>query len=178
MTIQFEKEVLDYLSLPSVPKKTWDGKSSFEKGVTVLTHSTGVQSYAVCTKREDEEHPSIVKVFLQEPFVEFGEVFVVPEYMDTNVEEMDLDEESKKAAERLAAEASELVEENNESKDDGLETLPEWIFPEIHNDEEAKAWLRKYNSSNGIKGRIPDNEETLKLRLLNIYSQSNKKKNA
>ena len=34
--IEFEKEVIKYLNIPSIPKKEWDGKSSFSKGVALL----------------------------------------------------------------------------------------------------------------------------------------------
>ena len=33
--IQKEQEVCRYLSIPNIPKKKWDGKSSFKFGVAV-----------------------------------------------------------------------------------------------------------------------------------------------
>ena len=55
--------------------------------------------------------------------------------------------------------------------------LPEWIFDEIHNMSEAQAWLKQYNQRNGIKkGKVPTNEETIKMRLYNIYMSNKKRK--
>ena len=55
--------------------------------------------------------------------------------------------------------------------------LPEWIFPEIQNIEQAQAYLREYNRMNGIKkGKVPTNEETIKMRLYNIYMSQKKRK--
>ena len=54
---------------------------------------------------------------------------------------------------------------------------PEWIFDEIHNMSEAQAWLKQYNQRNGIKkGKVPTNEETIKMRLYNIYMSNKKRK--
>ena len=98
--------------------------------------------------------------------------------MDNDTSDADLDAESKKRAEQLAAEAKEL--ENQGTVDEAIEDankLPEWIFPEIHNIEEAQAYLREYNRINRIKkGKIPTNEETIKMRLYNIYKTNNKRK--
>jgi hypothetical protein len=55
--------------------------------------------------------------------------------------------------------------------------LPEWIFPEIQNIEQAMAYLREYNRMNGIrKGKIPTSEETIKMRLYNIYMSNKNRK--
>jgi hypothetical protein len=180
MNIYFEKEICEYLSLPSIPKKKWDGKSSFTSGVAITNIACNNQAYAVCTfNAEHDKEPRVIKAFSQEMFFGIEDIFVVPQYMETDVDDMDLDDESKKAAERLAQEAKELY--NNDIGDDAkkideMKELPEWIFPEISNKEEARAWLTQYNSTNKIRGRIPDNVETIKMRLLNIYySQSNRK---
>jgi hypothetical protein len=89
-----------------------------------------------------------------------------------------LDAESKKRAEQLAAEAQEL--ENNGVVDEAVkeaDKLPEWIFDEIHNMSEAQAWLKQYNIRNGIrKGKIPTSEETIKMRLYNIYMSNKNRK--
>ncbi len=172
--ILFEKEICDYLSLPSIPIKEWDGKSSFKNGVAVTTINGGGNAYAVCTFDADKDKKvRIVKTFAQEPFYGVTSIFVVPSYMDLNVEEADLDESSKEAAKRLAEEAAELTQNKKEEQSE-LSSLPEWVFPEIHNKEEAIAWMRQYNSANKIKGRVPENEDTLKMRLINIYSQLKK----
>ena len=177
--IEFEKEVIDYLKIPSIPKRDWDGISSFQDGVAVVNISLGRQAYAVCTFNKDEDkEPRIKKVFGIEPFTGIEKVFVVPSYMDTNTTDVDLDAESKKRAEQLAAEAQEL--ENNGVVDEAVkeaDKLPEWIFDEIHNMSEAQAWLKQYNVRNGIrKGKIPTNEETIKMRLYNIYTSNKNRK--
>ena len=58
-----------------------------------------------------------------------------------------------------------------------LEKLNEWVFDEIHNRDEAEAWLRNYNKKNRIGGKVPKNEETIKMRLMAIYSEMNNKNN-
>ena len=177
--IEFEKEVINYLNIPSIPKKEWNGKDSFQDGVAVINLSLGRQSYAVCTFNKDEDkEPRIKKVFGVEPFHSIEKVFVVPAYMDNNTTDVDLDAESKKRAEQLAAEAQEL--ENEGTVDEAVQEadkLPEWIFDEIHNMGEAQAWLKQYNIRNGIrKGKVPTSEETIKMRLYNIYMSNKKRK--
>jgi len=172
--IFFEKEICDYLQLPSIPKKEWDGNESFKNGVAIVKLSIGGLAYSVCTFDKDKDkEPRIKKSFAQSPFVSIEKVLVVPAYMNTeDIQQADLDEQSKKAAEILANEAKELTETTEETNE--YESLPEWIFPEITNQEQAEAWLRAYNSRNAIRGKIPTNAETIKLRLLNIYSESKK----
>lgn len=169
--IEFEKEVIDYLKIPSIPKRDWDGLSSFQDGVAVVNISLGRQAYAVCTFNKDEDkEPRIKKVFGIEPFTGIEKVFVVPSYMDNNTTDVDLDAESKKRAEQLAAEAQEL--ENNGVVDEAVQEadkLPEWIFPDIQNREQAIAYIKSYRRINHIKGKIPDNDETLKSCLYAIY---------
>lgn len=177
--IEFEKEVIAYLNLPSIPRKEWNQIDSFQSGVAVVNMSLGRQAYAVCTFNKDEDkEPRIKKVFGIEPFTGIEKVFVVPSYMDNDTTEVDLDAESKKRAEQLAAEAQEL--ENNGVVDEAVkeaDKLPEWIFDEIHNMSEAQAWLKQYNIRNGIrKGKIPTNEETIKMRLYNIYMSNKNRK--
>lgn len=177
--VEYEKEVVAYLNLPSLPKKEWNQQDSFKDGVAVVSLSLGRLAYAVCTfDKETDKEPRIKKVFGIEPFTNIEKVFVVPSYMDNDTSDADLDAESKKRAEQLAAEAKEL--ENQGTVDEAIEDankLPEWIFPEIHNIEEAQAYLREYNRINRIKkGKIPTNEETIKMRLYNIYKTNNKRK--
>lgn len=177
--IEFEKEVIAYLNLPSIPRKEWNQIDSFQSGVAVVNMSLGRQAYAVCTFNKDEDkEPRIKKVFGIEPFTGIEKVFVVPSYMDNDTTDADLDNESKKRAEQLAAEAQEL--ENNGVVDEAVQEadkLPEWIFDEIHNMSEAQAWLKQYNVRNGIrKGKIPTNEETIKMRLYNIYMSNKNRK--
>jgi hypothetical protein len=177
--IEFEKEVVEYLNIPNIPKKEWNQQDSFQDGVAVVGLSLGRQAYAVCTFDKDEDRePRVKKVFGIEPFTSIEKIFVVPAYMDNDTSDADLDSESKKLAEQLAEEAKEL--ENQGTVDEAIEDankLPEWIFDEIHNREEAMAWLKQYNIRNKIKkGKVPTNEETIKMRLYNIYmSQKNHK---
>ena len=177
--IKFEKEVCDYLRIPSIPKKEWNKRDSFKKGVAVVKLAVSGTGYAVCTYDEDfDKEPRIIKSFASDPFYGIENVFVVPNYMNTSekdISEMDLDDESKKKAEQLVQEAQELTATSEENKEiEEMQQLPEWIFPEITNAEEARAWLQSWNSKNKVRGKIPTNEETIKMRLLNIYSQMKK----
>ncbi len=181
--IAFEKEVITFLGLPSIPKKLWDGHSFFDKGVAILDLVDGTEGYAVCRYDEDKGHkkPVITKVFGLVSFTGIKSIFVVPNYMSEvgDVESMDLDDVSKKRARVMLEEAKELEDKDVKVKDNvvSLDKLPEWVFDEIHNVDEAQAWLRNYNRHNGIrKGRIPSSSETLKLRLYAIYTEMNKKK--
>jgi hypothetical protein len=174
--IQFEKEVLGFLNIPSIPLKEWDGKSSFNNGVAIVTLYTDVEAYAVTTfDAETDSEPRVKKTFSIEPFKEIKSIFVVPSYMDTNVEDADVDNDTKEAMQRLAEEAEEM---ENEGVGDDKPEMPEneWCFDEIHNKEEALAWLKNYNTRNKIKGKLPKNEEVIKLRLLTIWkNQQNNK---
>lgn len=169
--IFFEKEVCDFLKLPSIPKKEWDGKSSFKNGVAVTQIANGFKAYAVASfDAEVDKEPNVVKVFASETFYGIEKVFITPSYMDVDVEKADLDDESKRAAERLAQEAEEMTGSEDE---DGFSDTGDngFYFDDIHNMEEAVAWLRQYNAANGIKGKVPNDEETVKLRLLAIYTE-------
>lgn len=173
--VQFEFEVCKFLNLPSIPKKEWDGKSSFKNGIAVTQLAQGYTAYAVCTFDADKDkEPYVKKSFALEPFYKINKIFVVPGYMDTDVENADLDDESKKAAEQLAKEAEELTQESHQEEEVSVPKNP-WCFDEINNLEEARAWLSAYNSRNKIKGKLPKNEETVKLRLLAIYSEMQKR---
>ena len=177
METLFEKEVIQHLNLPSVPKKEWDGKSSFSKGVALLSLRGEREAYAVASFDADvDKKPNIVKVFGIEPFVNIKKVFVVPAYMTTEeeIKDMDLDEQSKKKVQEVLDEAKEI--ENEGTKDENpMANLPEWIFPEIHSKDEAIAWLKNFQSRNKQKGRIPTTDENIKLRLFSIYSEMQKK---
>lgn len=176
--IQFEKEVIKALGLPSIPKKEWDGKSSFDKGVAVLKMRDEREAYGVCSfDSQTDKSPRIVKVFGIEPFTEIAKVLVVPSYMtsEDEVKDMDLDEQSKNKVEQILSEANELENEGVKSDVPAMDDLPEWVFDNIHDRKEAEAFLRRYNSINKIKGKLPQSEETLKLRLYSIYVEQQKK---
>ena len=174
MGIRFEKEVCQYLSLPSIPLKEWDKKSSFKDGVAVTKLSFGDLAYAVCTFNADtDKEPRIKKVFAEERFNGIDKVFVVPSYMDTkDIENADLDEQSKEAAERLAQETEELAE--TPETEEKVE-IPEYFFDHIHNDDEAIAFITAYNRDNNIRGAVPSKHETLVMRLGVIFNDMKKK---
>lgn len=177
METLFEKEVIRHLNLPSIPKKEWDGKSSFSKGVALISLRGGREAYAVASFDANvDKAPNIVKVFGIEPFVGIKKVFVVPSYMTTEeeIKDMDLDEQSKKKVQEVLDEAKEIENEGTE-EENPMKGLPEWIFPEINSKQEAEAWLRNFQSRNKQKGRIPTTDENIKLRLFSIYSELQKK---
>lgn len=171
--VEFEKELLDYMDLPSVPKKEWDGKSDFDKGVAVVEQRSGREAYAVAVfHSEKHSEPQIKKSFGFEPFGKILRIFIVPNYMNTNLEDADLDEASKKKAEEIINEAKEI---ENEGVEDLSMPKEEWVFPEIKSKEQAIAWLQAYNSRNKIRGKVPTNSDTIKLRLYSIYKDNHKK---
>ena len=173
--IYFEQEVCNYLNIPSIPKKKFDGKTSFKDGVAVTKTALGDLAYAVCTfNAETDTEPRIKKVFSEERFVGVEKVFVVPSYMETkDIEKADLDEQSKQAAERLAQEADELTTTADEEEIKMPEN--EYFFDNIHNDEEAIAFISAYNKNNNIRGAVPSKHETIVMRLGVIYSDLQKK---
>lgn len=172
--ISFEKEVCSYLNIPSLPKKEWDGKSSFKNAVATIKLGGSRLAYAVASYDEvKDDAPRVVKSFMTEPFYGIDKIFVVPSYMDTDVDNMDLDEQSKKAAEDLKKEADEL---ENQGADENMEVPEnEYCFDHIHNDEEAIAFIEAYNRENNIKGAIPKKHESIIARLTVIYAESLKK---
>ena len=173
MNIKFEKEVCAYLNLPKLPVKEWDGESAFDKGVAIIKLAFNETAYAVARfNPEKEKEPSITKVFGQEPFYGIEKVFIVPDYMETNVEDADLDEESKKKAAELANEAAEIENDGTKAHID----LPDnpYYFDNITNDEEAIAFIAAYNQKNGIRGQVPKKHETILNRLLVIYMEQRK----
>ena len=176
MGIRFEKEVCQYLSLPSIPLKEWNGKTSFKDGVAVTKLLLGDLAYAVCTFNADtDKEPRIKKVFAEERFSGIDKIFVVPSYMVTkDIENADLDEQSKEAAERLAKETEELAE--TPENDEKIE-MPrnEYFFDHIHNDDEAIAFITAYNRDNNIRGAVPSKHETLVMRLGVIFNDMKKK---
>lgn len=178
--IQFEHEVCKYLGIPSIPKKEWDGKSSFKSGVGILPTSTGLETYCVVSfDSERDKEVRVVKVFSLEPFSHVTKVFVVPSYMDIDkVEEMDLDDKSKERVKEVIEEGDKVAKESKEEEErcKEYESLGEWVFPEIHTKEEAIAWLTSYRKSNKIRGKVPTNEDTLKAALLATYAKMKEKK--
>lgn len=175
--VLYEQETCNYLNIPSLPKKKWDGKSSFKTGVAITTLLTSGHAYAIVTFDANvDKAPRVIKVFSNEQFrrVDYSDILIVPDYMNTNdVENWDIDNESKKAAERVISEAKEL---ETAAKDESL-TLPkhEYFFEHITNDEEAQAFIRAYNKDNHIKhAKVPTQHEYIVLRLGAIWAEQNK----
>ena len=176
MNIQFENEVLSYLNLPKLPAKEWDGVSAFDKGVAVVKLAFDEHAYAVATfNPETMEKPSVIKSFAPETFYGIEKVLVVPAYMDVdNIENADLDEESKRKAAELANEAAEIENDGTDNGGSKLPTDKPYYFDNINNDEEARAFIEAYNKKNKIGGRIPTNHDTILMRLAVIYSDLQK----
>ena len=173
--ILFEKEICNFLNLPSIPLKEWDNETPFEKGVAIIRLVYGDKGYAVARfNPEKEQKPSVVKVFGSEPFIDIEKVFIVPGYMETDVADADLDEESKKKAKELANEAEQIVDDCT-GEAEVLETIEyPYMFDNITNDEEAIAFIEAYNKKNKIGGRVPKTHETILMRLAVIYADQKK----
>lgn len=173
--VNFEKEVLAYLNLPSIPKKEWDGKSAFENGVAVVALRTGHTAYTVASFNPElgDTKPRIKKVFSSEPFIDVLRVYLVPNYMETDMTGADLDAESMKKAQEIINEAKEIEDEGTELE---TPTMPEneYLFDFIHNDEEAIAYIEAYNKKNKIFGRVPKKHDAILMRLSVIYADENK----
>lgn len=174
--VNFEKEVLAYLNLPSIPRKEWNGKDSFDNGVAVVSLSTGGEAYAVASfnPEKGDTKPQVKKVFSGEPFAEIIQVYIVPSYMETDMTNADLDEESKKKAEEIISEAKEIENEGTELETPDMENENPYLFDFIHNDEEAVAYIEAYNKKNKISGRIPSKHDAIIMRLSVIYADENK----
>lgn len=170
--IQFEKEIIEFLGLPSIPRKEWDKEKAFDKGVAVLELQDGQEAYAVCACTDGK--PVVTKVFGFAPFVGIKSIFVVPNYMSTidDVGKMDLDDKSKKKAESILREAEEV---ENDSMNEMVESENEYVFDNIHDDEEAVAFITAYNRRNRISGKIPSNHESIVMRLMAISAELNNK---
>ena len=174
-----ENEICKYLGIPNIPKKKWDGKSGFKHGVGIVDLMSGNKAYvSVSFNPEKDKSCRVVKVFISEQFsnVDNDSIFVVPDYMDTDVENMDFDEKSKEAAQALVNEALDL--ENADTAESKVE-LPEneYYFDNVHNDDEAQAFIKSYNQSNKIRGKVPTTHEAIVMRLSVIYSEINNKSN-
>ena len=167
----FEFEICKYLDIPAIPKKAWDGKKSFKDGVAIVTLKSGQQAYvAVTFDCETDNKPRVKKVFTLEQFNDISDIYVVPSYMDSDIEAMDLDEESKEKAQFLVEEATDIVEETPEE-----EATNEYFFDNIHNDEEAKAFIKAYNKKMKNKARVPKSHDGLIMRLSVIHAEMEKK---
>lgn len=177
-TIYCEREVCEHLGIPSIPKRVWDGKSSFRDGVAVVELCDGSEAYAVATFDADSDtSPTVKKVFTLERFLGVREVYVVPPYMDGDVQSFDLSDEDKRKAQAILDEAKELEMEGVEQP---APDMPEneYFFDSVHSDEEAMAFIKAYNRANRIRGRVPTGHEEIVMKLSVMYAdlQKNNKK--
>ena len=168
MRQESEKKVCEYLKIPKCPKKEWDGESNFIKGIAIVNRITGEKGYAVCSfDSKKQENPKVIKDFYDTPFNKILKIYPVPSYLDQETNNVDLDESSKEAAKALVDEQEELVGEKEKEK---VDELPEWGYEEIHNKEEAVAFLKSKN----LKGKLPEKEEAIKAKLLLLRTEENK----
>ena len=166
-------EILKTLNIPSIPNKEWDGKKSFKDGVAEIELVNGNHTYAISTfNAEEDAKPRIKRVVSNIPFTKVLKHYPLPQYMDTDIENFDLSDEDKKKAEAIVEEAKEL-EHKAKKEEKAVTKGNEYYFEEIHNDEEAKAYIKFYNQKHNIKGRIPSTHETLVMRLNAIYHDKN-----
>ena len=155
----YEKEILEYLNVPSIPKKLWDGVKPFKNACGVVESKNGILCYAVFGFSDKANAAFVKKVFGEEPILKIKEIYPVPDYMDMqDIDKWDLDDKSKNAAKNLADEALEIETENVKSE----EPTNEWIFDEIHNIEEARAFVASYRKRNKMRGKQIKDEESLK----------------
>ena len=175
MNIEFENEVLTQLNLPSIPIKEWNGENAFKDGVAIVEYRDGSLAYAIASfDPAVDDKPRIKKTFNVVPFVAIKKIFVVPSYMNNDVSTMDLDDESKKAAERLANEVKELESEGVEYEKI-VAPSNEFFFDNITNDEQGRAFIKAYNQSKRIRGKVPKSHDAIVARLAVIWSDENKK---
>jgi hypothetical protein len=91
---------------------------------------------------------------------------------DNDIDEMDLDEESKKRVKEMSKEAKEIEDEGITATIEMPDN--EYFFDHIHDDNEARAFIEAYNKRNKIKGVIPKIHDSLIMRLGVIWEETNK----
>lgn len=173
MNINYKEKLLDFLKIPAIPKKEWDKRSYFNKGVAIIESIVGSRSYAVCCYSESSERPYITKVFDTEPFKCILSIYPVPDYMDNDVDKFDLDENSLDAIADLLEERD--IEIGADAKDDDSDEDNEWVYPFIHSREEAIAYLRSQGGNNAKGLHLIKSDETIKMRLLINKEEQNRK---
>lgn len=170
--INYKMEIIQLLGIPSIPKKEWDNKTSFDNGVAVIEDVMGNLNYACCSydANEDKEgNVKIKKVFGSFPFNKVLNIYPVPVYMESDINKMDIPPSCKDAMEELLQEKEEIINEN--VKQAPIDTY-EWGYDFIHNKKEAVAFLKSKNT----RGRIPESEEVLKSKLKVMYYNEKKTK--
>ncbi len=169
--IKFEKEITNYLNIPSIPKKEWDGISYFEECVGIAKTIDDALVFVVCSYKEGDSKPRPVKVFDLSIIKDIETVYIVPSYMDIDVNKMDLDDESMERANDLAMQVIEMEKETANEK------LPDnpYFFDNIHSDDEATAFIKAYNKKNKIRGSVPKKYDAIVMRLGVIWREQNNK---
>lgn len=163
-------DCLATLQIPSLPKKTWDKVSEFNKGVCLVRRIDGTENYAICRyNKEKDEAVKVVKDFCLATFTEILECYPVPDFVEADIESMDLDEANKMAMEELLEERQEAIMEDVKVEE---EKLPEWIYPFISNREEALAFLKskRIRNAHSLKS-----DEAVKAKLYLVYEDEKKK---
>lgn len=169
-----KKLVCKSLGIPDIPKKKWDGESSFDKAVCSLECIDMSICYGICSyDKEVDDTVKINQVFFSYPFVKIVDIFPLPSYMDDNIDEMEFDDEESHNA------ISQLLDEKAEIINQGLEAEPieeyEWGFPFIANKEQAIAYMKELNKNDKKKGAVPTKDEVLKAALRVRYNMDKKK---
>lgn len=171
MIIDSKLEVCKYLGIPDIPKKLWNEKSSFDKGVCLLKCVDNSEIFGICSYNE-EKGLRVIKVFNSIPFTKIISVYPIPSYMDDDIEQMEFDsDESTEAMEQLLKEKEEIVKKDVEKPK--IEDY-EWGFPFIVNKEQAMAYLKEQYKKDKIKGAIPTKDEVLKAKLKVLYAKQQK----
>lgn len=166
------KQVLLTLQIPSLPKRTWDGESEFNKGICLVRRMSGRENYAICRFNKDlDERPKVIQDFSLETFVEVLTCYPIPDYAETDIENMQFDSEDSKEA------MQELLEEKEEEVMKGVnkeeEVLPEWIYPFIKTQAEAIAYLKskKVRNAHSLK-----DADAIKAKLYVMYMDEKENK--
>lgn len=162
-------DCLKALTLPSLPKKEWDGESPFTKAVCMIERISGHLSYVIGKYIEETKQVKIIQDFEMGTIKTILRVYPVPDYLDSNVDNMDFeDEDSREAMEELLSQSEEQVMEDVEPE----EKLSEWVFPHINNKEEAIAYLRRYKVQSAHLLKDPD---AIKAKLFILWEDQKKK---
>lgn len=169
--ILFFNEICEFLQIPSIPKKKWDGKQHFDKGVGVIKHYDGTESYAFVKYPDGNSDVNVAKVFSEVQFYELKEIYIVPDYMNdiSEVDKMDLDDTSKEHAKELLQQASFVDDLDSDFIADN-----EYYFDFIKNDEQAIAFIKAQNKKKRIRSRLPKTHEDIVMRLAVLFNEMKK----
>lgn len=171
--IRNENEVCKHLAIPSIPKKEWDGKSHFKRGVGIVEMDDGNESCVVVRFMDDDKEPCVIKTFDTFPFVRLKSVFVIPQYMvQPDYDNMNLEPQSVEKMKLLEQEAQELEQED--LSEDVEKKEHEYYFSHIHNDDEAKAYIKAYNKQNKINAKTPKSHQDILMRLSVIWMEEHR----